>query len=504
MHKVFNKVFSRPVINGILILLQAIFLFLLFYHLSEISLLVYFLLMFIDVLIALALLNNNLNPAFKMPWLLLLVVFPVLGVFMYLLNGKMWNRKKYSKNHFQLENYQNQEKDFLAEIFKMDKEVYGQAKYIYDHVNCPIYKNTTSQYYRIGEDMYEAMLTDLKNAKKFIFMEYFIIEKGYMWDSILEILLQKKEEGLDIRVIYDDIGCISKLPNNYYLELEKMGIPCISFNKFKPFLSIIYNNRDHRKILSIDGNIGYTGGINLADEYINRVDKFGHWKDTGIRLEGDAVASLTMSFLDTWSIFKEEKKSFQEYLPDNSVIKKGGYFIPYDDNPLKEEDVGATVYLNMINTATDYIYITTPYLILTYELILALVNASKRGVEVKIITPAIPDKWLVHAITQSYYPVLIQAGVEIYEYTPGFIHSKTFVCDDKIGIVGTINLDYRSLYHHYENAVWIYKDNVLKEMKKDFEETKEKCDFMDIQKYYNTPRYKRIAGAFAKALAPLM
>lgn len=504
MHKISKFLFSRVVINGILILLQALLLFVLFIYLSSASLIVYFFLMLMGVFISMALLNDNLNPSFKMPWLLLLVVFPILGVFLYLLNGKIWIRKKYCKERFEIENYEYQSSKPLEEIKEEEKQIYGQAKYIYDNVNSPVYKNTEATYYSVGEDMFADMIKDLKNAKKFIFLEYFIIEKGKMWDTILEILLDKKEEGVDVRVIYDDIGCISKLPNNYYKELEKMGIPCISFNRFKPALSIIYNNRDHRKIMVIDGNIGYTGGINLADEYINEVVRFGHWKDTGIRLKGSAVATLTMIFLDAWNIFKRDNTPIDAYLPEKKKYVSDGYFVPYGDSPLKKETAGETVYLNMINAATDYVYITTPYLILTYELILALTNASKRGVDVKIITPAIPDKWVVHAITESYYPVLMRAGVEIYEYTPGFIHSKTFVCDDKVGVVGTINLDFRSLYHHYENAVWIYQSSVLEDIKKDFMNTLAKSNFMDVTKYKATPWYKRLIGTMAKIFAPLM
>lgn len=504
MHKISKFLFSRIVINGILILLQAFFLFLLFAYLSTLSLFAYIFLMLVSAVISMALLNDSLNPSFKTPWLFLLILFPILGVFLYLLNGKLWIRKKYKKEKFEIENYERQKFNLLDEIKENDKIIYGQARYIYDNIHSPIYKNTEATYYSIGEDMFADMLRDLKNAKKFIFLEYFIIEKGKMWDSILEILLDKKEEGVDVRVIYDDIGCISKLPNNYYKELEKMGIPCVSFNRFKPILSIIYNNRDHRKIMVIDGIIGYTGGINLADEYINEISKFGHWKDTGIRLMGEAVTTLTMLFLDAWNIFKPENMPIETYLPEKQEYAGDGYFAPYGDSPLKKETAGEIVYLNIINAATDYVYITTPYLILTYELVLALTNAAKRGVDVKIITPAVPDKWIVHAITESYYPILMKSGVEIYEYTPGFIHSKTFICDDKVGVVGTINLDFRSLYHHYENAIWIYQSKVLEDIKKDFNNTLVKCNFMDEHKYRNTPWYKRIIGTIAKIFAPLM
>lgn len=490
--------------NCLIIILQALFIFTLIYYLNELSVTIYLITMILGAIVGLIILNDESNPSFKLPWILLLIIFPLFGILLYLLNSKIWERKVFSETKFKSEKYLVQDSSIIDEIRKSNKMIVGQAKYLFDNAGFPCYTNTESKYFPLGEDLFEDLLIELRNAKKFIFMEFFIVQKGYMWDTILEILKEKAKEGVEIRFMYDDIGCIWKLPNNYYKELESYGIRSVVFNRFVPVLSIVHNNRDHRKIIVIDGNIGYTGGINLADEYINIGSPFGHWKDTGIKLTGDAVKNLTMIFLDAWNVFSRDDKNYDKYIPTIFNNRKDGYFLPFDDNPMKNWQIGETVYLNIINSAVDYVYITTPYLIITYELTTALVNAARRGVDIKIITPGVPDKWIIHAMTQSYYPVLMDAGIEIYEYVPGFIHSKSFVSDDELAVIGTINLDYRSLYHHYENAVWIYKSDVIKDMKDDFVKTKNKCDLMDKEKYKKTPLYKRLAGAIAKIFAPLM
>lgn len=460
--------------------------------------------MLLGALVGTIILNDDGNPSFKVPWILLLIIFPIFGILLYLLNNRAWEKKVFNEAKFKSEKYLLQDSKIFEELKKSNKMIAGQAKYLIDNAGYPCYTNTDSKYFPLGEELFEDLLIELKKAKKFIFMEFFIVQKGYMWDTILDILVDKVKEGVEVRFMYDDIGCIWKLPNNYYKELQKLGIKSIVFNRFVPILSIVHNNRDHRKIIVIDGNIGYTGGINLADEYININSPYGHWKDTGIKIEGEAVKNLTMIFLDAWNIFSKEDKKYDNYLPSMNNVKKDGYFLPFDDNPMKKDQIGETVYLNVINSAIDYVYITTPYLIITHELATALTNAAKRGVDVKIITPRIPDKWIIHAITQSYYPLLMDAGVEIYEYTPGFIHSKSFVSDDNLCVIGTINLDYRSLYHHYENAIWIYESSTIKDIKDDFIKTIHLSDLMDIEKHKKLPWYKRLVGAIAKVFAPLM
>lgn len=504
MKKILNVALSRLVVTASLILLQAFLLLFLIYEISAYSVIIYFGLTVIGAMIVLTILSNNTsNPAFKIPWIILLLLFPLLGIFLYLLNGNSKEKKKIREAKTLKENYLEENTSIINKIYDDNKNVYGQVKYIFDTTGYPVYDNVETTYFELGEFMYQDMLKELQKASKFIFLEYFIIDEGKMWDSIREILLDKINNGVDVRVIYDDIGSISTLPNNYKKTLEELGIKCVVFNPFVPVLSIIHNNRDHRKYMIIDGNICYTGGINLADEYINEIEKYGHWKDTGIKLVGEGVKSFTVSFLDTWNFYKKEDQNYISFLPSINV-KNDGYVIPFEDSPLNNDTVGLGVYMNIIDSATNYVYITTPYLILTSELIDALCRASKRSVDVKIITPNIPDKWAVNALTQSFYLTLMASGVEIYEYTPGFIHSKVFLSDDIVGVVGTINLDYRSLYHHYEDAVYLYKTSCLKNIKDDFKDVISASILMNEKKYLKTPWYKRLVGSILNIFGPLM
>ena len=338
-------------------------------------------------------------------------------------------------------------------------------------------------------------------------MEYFIIDEGVMWNSILEILEEKAKEGVDVRVIYDDMGCIRTLPKKYYKILESKGIKAIAFNKFVPLLSVVMNNRDHRKITVIDGEVGFIGGINLADEYINEKVRFGHWKDASMVMEGQAVWNLTVMFLQLWNFNKEKAEDYEKFRAIKSYetnIESDGYVQPYGDSPLDGETVGEYVYLNIINKARDYVYINTPYLIIDNELVTALTLAAKSGVDVRIVTPHIEDKWYVHMVTRAYYTQLIECGVKIYEYVPGFIHSKTFVCDDEIGVVGTINMDYRSLYLHFECGVWLYKTKSVFEIKEDFLKTLEVCENITLDQCKNIKWSNRVLRAILRVFAPLM
>ena len=354
-----------------------------------------------------------------------------------------------------------------------DPIIKGQIKYLVNE-NFPVYNNSEIKYYSLGEEAYLDLLEELAKAKHFIFMEYFIVEEGKMFDAVLNILKQKVKEGVEVRFMYDDVGSLTMLPFKYYQKLESYGIKCISFNHFVPFISAVMNTRDHRKITVIDGNIGFSGGFNLADEYINEKVKYGHWKDTGVMIKGEAVWNLTLMFLVTWNASLNSFEDYDKYHPRHYSVDKirlDGYILPYGDSPLDNKPVGKNVYLNMINQAQKYIYINTPYLIINDELKNALCLAVQRGVDVRIITPGIPDKKLVYKVTRSYYEILINEGVKIYEYTPGFIHAKNFVCDDKVATVGTINLDYRSLYLHFECGVYIYWTSAIKDIKNDFLKT---------------------------------
>ena len=348
------------------------------------------------------------------------------------------------------------------------------------------------------------MIKELEKAENFIFLEYFIINHGTMWDTILEILKRKVQEGVDVRVIYDDAGCIATLKKSYNKELEKFGIKCVVFNELKPVSGVIVNHRDHRKILVIDVRVAFSGGINLADEYINVDSPYGHWKDNGIRVEGEAVWNYTVMFLTIWNTFKKEDKDFNKYkYTFKKKIREDGFAVPYAETPLDDERVGKNIYLNIINQANNYVYIFTPYLIIDTDMINFLILAAKRGVDVRIIIPGIPDKKVVYTLSESYLELLISGGVKIYKYTPGFVHSKVFVADDSIATVGTINLDYRSLYLHFECGLYLENTNCIKDIKNDFEETLQKSH--QVTKKEATPKFfKSVWQAILRLFAPLM
>jgi cardiolipin synthase len=404
----------------------------------------------------------------------------------------------------------------------------------------PIYKNTECTYFKSGEDYFESFVEELKKAKKFIFMETFILRQGKMWTTVFNILKAKAKEGVEIRFMYDDFGCINDIPINYKKHIEKYGIKCEVFNPIYPITTLAHNNRDHRKIVVIDGVIGYTGGANLADEYININSRFGHWKDSAIMIKGEAVKSFTLMFLETWHVFRDKDEDYSPFLsdiqlkePSNSkktkkakkskkssqemtkqisifeniaTVSKNNEFVqPYMTTPMDDEEIVArNVYVNILNSATEYVYITTPYLILDPELEEALLNAAKRSVDVRIITPGIPDKKYVFAVTRSEYYNLLKAGIKIYEYTPGFIHAKNVVADDMIATVGSINFDNRSFYHNYENGVLVYNSPVIADSKKDFLDTQKLSKQIEIEYNEKTPIRVKIKTAICRVLIPLI
>jgi len=466
----------------------------------------------LSIIAVLVILNNKSNPAYKIAWIIPILLFPIFGGLIYILLGrdKLGQRTKarmMTINDKMTEVLQPAD-DLLVEIAHHNKVAAMQARYIQKYSFCPLYKAGYAEYLPTGELKFLRLLEALREAKHYIFLEFFIIEEGFMWNSILEILKEKVLEGVDVRVIYDDVGCLLKLPYGYNKKLEAMGIKCCVFNPLTPILSFKYNNRDHRKIAVIDGQIGFTGGINLADEYINEFNRFGHWKDAAIMIKGEAVWSLTVIFLAMWDYLRDENEEFYQFKlaagAKSAAEQKQGYVQPFADSPLDDEAIGETVYLNIINKAEDYVYITTPYLILSNEMVRALTAAAKSGVDVRIITPHHGDKWYVHAVTRSYYKLLIESGVKIYEYTPGFIHAKNFVADDLYGVVGTINMDYRSLYLHFECGVWLYDCSCILDMKKDFLQTLEKCAQITLDDYNNTKWYKSLLSSVLRVFAPLM
>ncbi len=509
MKKVFETLLSRAVITGLLILLQIAFFVFELVKLSNYYAYISLALSILSLLVVFYIVATPANPNIKIAWIVPIFLFPLFGGIMYVLFGHVKMPRRFLKNMEKMEvlcgEIPIQSKEIMDQLKVKDKGVANQCQYLCDYAKAPVWENTKTDYYKIGEDYWEALKKDLEAAEHFIFMEYFIVEEGIMWNEIHEILKQKAAMGVEVRFLYDDFGSLMVLPGKYYKRLCKEGIQSRSFNPLVPFLSIILNNRDHRKITVIDGKVAYTGGINLADEYINKAERFGHWKDTGVRLEGDAVWSFTRMFLEMWNISKFTDIEILKYkyeFPKDSF--QNGYVQPYGDVPLDKEVVGENVYLNIINSAREYVYIYTPYLIVDNETITCLTLAAKRGIDVRIVTPGIPDKKTVYWLTQSHYQVLIEAGVKIFQYSPGFLHAKCFLSDDKVAVVGTINMDYRSLYHHFECGVFLYDTNVNPVLKKDMEEVLSVSEEITIE--WCKTKFVRIKllGPVIKLFAPLM
>ena len=456
--------------------------------------------------------NRNYNPAFKIAWILVIVAIPVFGCLIFLISRVQITRKFF--NHFIIEKFEEtrpflKQSDITIDEIKQDnKYISNIATYVYKYAGYPIYSGTTTEYLSIGELFFADLKQELSKAEHFIFMEFFIIDRGVMWKEILDILIDKAKNGVDVRLIYDGMGSQIILPYNYDKKLERLGIKCKIFNPFVPMLSSIQNNRDHRKVIVIDGHTAYTGGVNLADEYINRKVRFGHWKDTAIKLHGEAVVNFTMMFFNMWNYTnKSAENNYLDYFPHKyheENFQSDGFVMPYGDIPIDDEHVGKNVYLDIISKAKDYVYIMTPYLILDNETITAMEIASKSGVKVKLIVPGIPDKWYVYVIAQSFYKELIDMGVEVYEYSKGFVHAKSFVSDDIVATVGTINLDFRSLYLHFEDAVFMYKTKSVMDVKLDFKQTLKDCTKIDYNYISKIPIARKLSGALLRMLSPML
>lgn len=510
--KLLKRIFNRTTICILGIMIQVGYLVSLFWTLGTAYTYSYFGFTVLGLVLALYVVNSDLNPSYKIAWILPILAFPIFGsmFFLFFGNSHSGDRLRRRMNRFNEETklLLPQDKKLLEGLRAETKTVEKHANYIFRYGGYPVYTNTYTEYFPSGEAKFERLLEELEKAKRFIFLEYFIIQEGKMWDAVLEVLERKVKEGVDVRVVYDDFGCLFTLPYRYNEVLEKKGIRCKVFNPFKPIWSAKMNNRDHRKILVIDGYVAFNGGINLADEYINVYPKHGHWKDTAVMLKGEAVWSFTMMFLTMWNFLNSSKPDdYSVYMPkeeEAAPYRQEGFVIPYTDSPLDDEPVGENVYLNIINDAKDYVYITTPYLIIDNEMQTALILAAKSGVDVRIITPHIADKWFVHAVTRAYYKKLTKFGVRIYEYTPGFIHAKNFVSDDTVAVVGTINLDFRSLYLHFECATWMYKTACVPDVKRDFLETLEQCGEVTYSDCLHVNIFKRVGRALLRLFAPMM
>ena len=458
--------------------------------------------------------NREEEPGFKLTWVMLIAIIPIFGTLLYIFLHYNRASKKIAVHSDEIRGrtlkYTKQETDVLQKFSETYQEDIGISKYIYDYSGFPVYKNSSAEYFSLGDQMFIDLKDELRKAEKFIFIEMFIINlNGRMWPEILEILKEKAKEGVEVRLMYDGMGCMSLLPNDYDDTIRKFGINCRVFAPIVPFFSTYQNNRDHRKIILIDGKTVYTGGVNFADEYINERERFGHWKDNAIKITGDAVSGYSSMFLQMWntSINKVKEDNYDKYI--NSVsdgdFKEGdGYIIPFADSPLKKDRFGETMYINNLNLAKDYVHIMTPYLVLGTNMMQALKFAAKRGVDVKIILPHIPDKPYAFWLAGTYYRELLGAGVKIYEYTPGFVHSKMSISDDKRAIIGTINHDYRSLYLHYECAAYLVDVPQIKDMESDFVHTLSLCEEVTEDTIKNRSLVTRILGRVIRLIAPLL
>ena len=507
MKKIFKFLLSRLVIVCLLILIQFLFLIWIMVFLSDNGVYFYSLMQLVSVGVVLYIITNHENPSYKLAWVIPILIFPLFGGFFYLLWGNKPVTKKLKRRiedfYYDTEKYMQQDKQIKKDFSNDNKGNLVQTNYIFRMSGFPIYKNTEAEYFPLGDDMLPRLTEELKKAEKFILMEYFIIQEGIMWNHILEILKQKAASGVEVYLMYDDIGCIQTLPAGYHKKLASYGIKVTVFNPFKPQLTVMMNYRDHRKICVIDGNIGFCGGINLADEYINAYEKYGHWKDTAVMLKGDAVKSLTLMFMQLWQFTRNEKLDFEKFKP-TMQFKTDGYVQPFGDSPMDNYNVAENAYLQMINRASKYVYITTPYLILDNEMVTALSIAAQSGVDVRIITPHKADKWYVHAVTQAYYLPLLKAGVKIYEYTPGFMHAKMFVSDDNLAIVGTTNMDYRSFYLHFECGVLFFGSQIVEAVKCDVMKTIEKSQLITHDMAIKVPMFKKFIRSLLRIFSPLM
>lgn len=506
---------NRLITAAALFVLQFIFLVYVLFSFNLFALSVYVIFQVISAITAIRIIYSQSNPSYKIAWIIMILAIPFLGLIMYL----MWGRGRFPRR---MKKHLTHLLTMTIPMYKQDTEAReklltqhpGQQRVTnYLHQSgFPVYQHTRTEYYDLGDSFFPALLHELKKAQKFIFLEFFILARGTMWEQTFEILKAKAKEGVEVRLLYDDMGCISTLPKHFEQKVRECGIQVQVFNPVLPILNNFYlNYRNHQKICVIDGKVGLTGGVNLADEYINKVEAFGHWKDSGLLLEGDGVWSLTVMFLQMWeytlSGVAHPEENYQKYMPEpvSFATLSKGFVQPFCDGPLNNPNNPAEMtYMQMINNAKKYIYFTTPYLVLDNEMVTALGLAAASGVDVRIITPGIPDKKYVYLATQSFYGKLLAAGVRIYEYTPGFIHAKNVVSDDETAIVGTINMDFRSFYLHFENAVWLCGTDTVQKVKADFLQTLESCTEVHYENWAKRPLRQRFIQTILNAFSPML
>ena len=506
---VLNLLLGKVGIVSLLILVQIAVLVVFILRLVEHFTVLYMLFEILSLCLVIFLVSKDENPSYKLAWVVIIMAFPIFGGLFYLTFGnkglpkslllKIQGAEDYARHHLQYDLPSHPQLSAQCPQYSV------LSDYITLTTGTPVWEPTQAEYFPLGEAAWERMLEELEKAERYIFMEYFIVDEGEMWGRVLEILAKKAAEGVDVRVMYDGTCEFSLLPRNYPKKLKALGIRCKVFAHVSPFVSTHYNYRDHRKILVIDGHTAFNGGVNLADEYINKKSRFGHWKDTAVMLQGEAVKSFTLMFLQMWGIDEKElgTAQFLSY-PAQPVEAAKGYVIPYGDCPLDNDKLGERVYMDILNRALSYVHIMTPYLILDGELETALKFAAERGVDVALILPGIPDKAIPYALAKTHYASLLESGVKIYEYTPGFVHAKVFVSDLREAVVGTINLDYRSLYHHFECATYLYGTDCIADIEADFQATLAKCRRVSKETIRKEKWRVKLLGRLMKVIAPLL
>jgi cardiolipin synthase len=471
---------------------------------------------FLGLILALIIINKQGNPSIKISWLVLILLFPIFGLLMYIFTRMQIGNRIINAELQEIlgrtRPYIKQNEEVNTRLKDIDSDAGALSDYLMERGGFPTYDKNSVEYFALGESYFDALVSELKTAKKFIFMEYFIVEEGLMWGTILNILAEKVKEGVEVRFMYDGMNAMARVPYGYYKKVRELGIECKMFSPIHPIISTHYNNRDHRKICVIDGKTAFTGGINLSDEYINRRHPFGHWKDTGVMIKGSAVKSFTLMFLQLWEIKSDKKDVYDYYLAPGeytdeelaAMERESGYVIPYGDIPIDGENIAQNVYMDMINNARHYVHVMTPYLVLDYETLAAIKFAAARGVEVSLLLPHIPDKKYAFALAKSHYKELIKAGVNIYEYTPGFIHAKTVISDNRKAVVGSVNLDYRSFYLHYECGVYMFQTRQIARIEDDFQRCLRVSKLQTLEDVKKRPLHMKISGYFMKVMAPLI
>lgn len=524
---ILRMLFGRTAVVVALILLQLYVFYLLLTAAMSVSQYINMALGVISLCIFVSIVNSNMNSSFKMAWVTPMLLVPVFASVFYLYCQLDLGKRRLIKKSLRIE-------DQMASQLKIDEKKQEEFKknapdeqgimhYFRKACHTPAFPCEYAEFYASGEEKIPRLIEELKKAKRFIFMEYFIIFEGSVWDDVLEVLKQKAAEGVEVRVLYDGMSSLTRLPIGYFKKLEKMNIRSRAFAPIRPILSTYQNNRDHRKIVVIDGKVAFSGGINLADEYANRIVRFGYWKDSGVMVAGESVKAFTYMFLKMWTIAGKEPEIADDdvkryvYNPENHLTqqdktelsgyychKDGGFVVPFGDNPYDDYLAGRTVYMDILNRAQHYVHIMTPYLILDDEMITALIVAAQRGVDVKIMMPHIPDKHLVYAVARTYYKNLISHGVKIYEFVPGFVHAKEVISDGIRATCGTINFDYRSFYLHFEDAVYFSRTKIVDDMEADYQKTLNACEEITMQKVEHFPKLYLLGGMLLRIIAPLL